>query len=69
MVISVHLLSFIRMKQQKTSAADCRKIWEKRTKASASSQVFMADEDIPYYHGNESAVSENLNDKWVVSEN
>jgi len=39
---------------------------EKRTKAS---QVFMADEDAPYYHDNESAVSKNLNEKWVVSEN
>jgi len=44
-------------------------MWEKRTKASASSQVFMADKDTSYYHDNESAVSENLNDKWVVSEN
>ena len=44
-------------------------MWEKRTKASASSQVFMADEDIPHYHENESAVSENLNDKRFVSKN
>ena len=42
---------------------------EKRTKVSASSQVFMADEDTPYYYDNDSAVSENLNDKWTVSEN
>ena len=44
-------------------------MWEKRIKASASSQVFMADENTPYYHDNESAISENLNDKRVVSEN
>jgi hypothetical protein len=52
-----------------TNAAHCRKMWQKRTKASAGSQVFMVDEDTPYYHDNESAVSESLNEKWVVSEN
>lgn len=60
---------FCKNETTETSAAHCRKMWEKRTKVSASSPVFMTDEDTPYYHDNESAVSENLNEKWVVSEN
>jgi hypothetical protein len=67
------------MKQQKQSGAHFRKLREKRTKATASSQVFMtaflkgsnpsASSGIPENQQNESVVSENLSDKSAVSQN
>jgi hypothetical protein len=66
------------MKRQKPSGAHSRKLREKGTKATASSQVFVtaflkgsnpsASSDIPENKQNESVVSENLNDESAVSQ-
>jgi hypothetical protein len=67
-----------KMKQQTPSGAHFRKMRETRTKATASSQVFMTDflkgsnpsasSDIPENKQTESVVSENLNDESAVSQ-
>jgi hypothetical protein len=67
-----------KMKQQKRSGAHFRKLQEKGTKATASSQVVMTaflkgsnpseSSDIPENQQNESVVSENLNDESAVSQ-
>jgi hypothetical protein len=66
------------MKRQKPSSAHFRKLREKRTKATAISQVFMtaflkesnpsASSGIPENQQNGFVASENLNDESVVSQ-
>jgi hypothetical protein len=66
------------MKRQKPSGAHFRKLQGKRTKATASSQVFMtaflkgrnpsASSVIPKNQQIESVVSENLNDESAASQ-
>jgi hypothetical protein len=66
------------MKLQKPSGADFKKFREKRTKATANSQVFTTaflkgnnpsvSSGIPENQQNESVVSENLNDEPAVSQ-
>jgi hypothetical protein len=77
-MFSAYYFPSSKMKRRKPSGAHFRKLREKRTKATASSQVFMtaflkgsnpsASSGVPENQQIESVVSENLNDESAVSQ-